>query len=82
VQLKLGTRHKKDCLHKMGGGGGGQSRNHMLLRAVWSQSIIEAQSCSNPRRVTCECWGPVGPWLCKEVKINEERRSTNYVEGT
>jgi hypothetical protein len=35
--------------------------------------IQKAQSCSDSGRVTCECWGPVGPWLCKEVNIKEER---------
>jgi hypothetical protein len=75
VQLKLSTGHKKGSLHKMGEGG--QSKKNRLLHAFWSQSIKEPQSCSNLGRVTCECWGPVGPWLCKEAKINEERISTN-----
>ena len=25
------------------------------------------------RRVTCECCGPVGPWLWKKTKIKEQK---------
>jgi hypothetical protein len=79
VQLKLGTRHRKDSLHTTG-------RDRAESTGCSAQSAVEViqkvQSCSDSGRVTGECWGPVGPWLWKKVKIKEERRSTNCAEGT
>jgi hypothetical protein len=70
VQLKLGTRHRKDSLHKEG-------RDRAESTGCSTQSEVEVkqkvQSCSDLGRVTCECWGPVGPWLWKKVNIKEER---------
>jgi hypothetical protein len=70
VHLKLGTRHRKYSLHKIG-------RDKAESTGCSTQSEVElkqkVQSCSDSRRVTCENWGPIGPWLCKEADIKEER---------
>jgi hypothetical protein len=70
VQLKLGTRHRKDSLHKEG-------RNRTERTGCSTQSEDEekqkVQTSSASGRVTGECWGPVGPWLWKKEKIKEER---------
>jgi hypothetical protein len=79
VQLKLGTRHKKDSLHKEG-------RDRAEIPGCSAQSEFEVkqkvQPCSDSRLVTGECWGHVGPWLWKEAKIKEEERTVNWAEGT
>jgi hypothetical protein len=67
VQLKLGTRHRKDSLHMIG-------RDRAESTGCSAQSAVEViqkvQPCSDSGRVTCECWGPVGPWSC----IKEESK--------
>jgi len=82
VQLKLGTRHKKDNLHKEG-------RNQAESTGCAVQSEVEVkqkiQIYSALRRVTSGCWGPIGPryGLRKKAKKKEKkRRSANCVEGT
>jgi hypothetical protein len=79
VQLKLGTRHRKDSLHKMG-------RDRAESTGCSTQSAVEvlqkAQYFSDSGRVTCECWGPVFPWLWKKEKIKEEERQSTNCGGS
>jgi hypothetical protein len=79
VQLKLGTRHRKYSLHKIG-------RDIVESTSYFVQSSVKLKqkvhSCSDLGRVTGECWELVGPCICKEVNIKEERRSTNCTEDT
>jgi hypothetical protein len=51
-------------------------------RHIKKKSFKQGYLVSDLGRVTCECLGPVGPWLCKKEKIKEERKSMKCVEGT
>ena len=77
--MKLGTRHRKDSLHKEG-------RDREESRGFSTQPEAEAnqkdQILSALGRATSECWGPVDPWLWKRPKIKEERQNTNCAKGT
>jgi hypothetical protein len=60
VQLKLGTRHRKDSLHEEG-----RDRAESIGCSAQSEVKVKqkVQSCSDSGQVTGECWGPVGPWI-------------------
>jgi hypothetical protein len=70
VQLELGTRHRKDSLHNIGRD---KARSIDCFAQYAVELIQKVQYCSDSGRVTYECWGHVGPWLCKEAKIKKER---------
>jgi hypothetical protein len=69
VQLKLGTRQRKDSMYKEG-----RDKAESTGCSVQSEFQVKQKvhTCSPLGRVTCECWGPVGPWLRKKVNIQEE----------
>jgi hypothetical protein len=71
VQLKLGTRHRKDSLHTVG-------RNREESTGCVVQSEVEVkqkvQIYSASGRVTGECWGPVGPWVWIKKESEEKGR--------
>jgi hypothetical protein len=78
VQLKLGTRHRKDSLHRRG-----RDREESTGCSVQSvvKVIQEVQPYSDSGQVTCECCGPIGPWSCiKEERKDQIRRKTKYEE--
>jgi hypothetical protein len=67
VQLKMGIGHRKYSLHTVG-----MDREESTGCSAQSEveGKHEVQTCSSSRRVTGECWGPVGPW----VWIRKERK--------
>jgi hypothetical protein len=82
VQLKLGTRHRKDSLHKIG-------RDRAESTGCSVQSAVEVIQRFNPTVTRDESHVSVGGLLAlghvlrKKEKIKEEeRQSTKCVEGT
>jgi hypothetical protein len=62
VQLKLGTRHRKDSLHKEGEEA--QRRNQGFPTHIPESKQNKRIRSKVPRDESqSECWGPVGPWL-------------------
>jgi hypothetical protein len=80
VQLELGTRHKKYSLHKKGEEV--QSKKQRLHYTAQVEEKHRNHIRSASGQVTCEFWGPVGPWLWKEVKVQGRKGKTRASRET